>query len=142
MCIRDRYKSERDTITFPPLDPHGNKIVTKFAQNYFMKSTRIGKGNSSKIYVEKTKKTRRKEPLYQMVSQLLKQRPVFLRIDVKPLIAPKEKLAMKPVKANFLVSEGEIVGEDAPEIGLDNVGRRMLEKLGWTTGQGLSLIHI
>lgn len=29
------------------------------------------------------------------------------------------------------------MGEDAPEIGTDNIGRRMLEKLGWSRGQGL-----
>ena len=33
--------------------------------------------------------------------------------------------------------EGHIVGGDAREIGLDNRGRIMLEKLGWRSGMGL-----
>ncbi|CDO94101.1 unnamed protein product [Kluyveromyces dobzhanskii CBS 2104] len=135
------YHSDRQTITFPPLDPHGNKVLAKFAYNYFMKASHIGKGKHSKVYIEKTKKTRNNNPAYHIISQLLKQRPVFMRIDQR---APAESAStfhrtvrLKVAKENFNISEGQIVGEDAPEIGTDNIGRRMLEKLGWNTGQGL-----
>ena len=33
--------------------------------------------------------------------------------------------------------DGDVVGGDAKEIGLDNRGRVMLEKLGWRSGMGL-----
>lgn len=33
--------------------------------------------------------------------------------------------------------DGEIVGASAPEIGIDNKGRAMLEKMGWTVGMGI-----
>ena len=135
------YHSNRKSITFPPLDPHGNKVVGKFAYNYFMKSTVISRGKSTKVYVEKTRKTKYNQPAYHIINQLLRQRPVFMRIDRK---VPSEEsstfnrtVRLKVPKAKFNITEGQVVGEDAPEIGSDNVGRRMLEKLGWNTGQGL-----
>lgn len=33
--------------------------------------------------------------------------------------------------------EGEIVGASAPELGQENKGRAMLEKMGWSSGMGL-----
>ncbi|KIX01083.1 uncharacterized protein Z518_10149 [Rhinocladiella mackenziei CBS 650.93] len=35
---------------------------------------------------------------------------------------------------------GEIVGASAPEIGADNKGRAMLEKMGWTSGMGIGAV--
>ena len=37
-------------------------------------------------------------------------------------------------------AEGEVVGATAPEIGIENRGRAMLEKMGWTKGMGLGAI--
>lgn len=33
--------------------------------------------------------------------------------------------------------EGDVVGASAPEIGVGNRGRAMLEKMGWSTGTAL-----
>ncbi|OAL31177.1 hypothetical protein AYO22_01210 [Fonsecaea multimorphosa] len=35
---------------------------------------------------------------------------------------------------------GDVVGASAPEIGADNKGRRLLEKMGWTEGVGLGAV--
>jgi hypothetical protein len=35
---------------------------------------------------------------------------------------------------------GEVVGGSAPEIGSENKGRAMLEKMGWTSGTGIGAI--
>jgi len=35
---------------------------------------------------------------------------------------------------------GEVVGGSAPEIGSDNKGRAMLEKMGWTSGMGIGAV--
>jgi hypothetical protein len=37
--------------------------------------------------------------------------------------------------------EGDIVGGSAPEIGAENKGRAMLEKMGWSTGTALGAIN-
>jgi hypothetical protein len=33
--------------------------------------------------------------------------------------------------------DGDVVGASAPEIGVENRGRAMLEKMGWSTGTAL-----
>lgn len=33
--------------------------------------------------------------------------------------------------------EGDVVGASAPEIGVENRGRAMLEKMGWSSGTAL-----
>ena len=35
---------------------------------------------------------------------------------------------------------GEVVGANAPELGVDNKGRAMLEKMGWTSGTGIGAL--
>lgn len=37
--------------------------------------------------------------------------------------------------------DGEIVGASAPEIGSENKGRSMLEKMGWSKGTALGAMH-
>ncbi|CAI4049529.1 hypothetical protein SKDZ_14G1030 [Saccharomyces kudriavzevii ZP591] len=140
--IRDEFESffarNKDRLTFPPLDPHGNKTVMKIAKHYNLKSSKIGKANHTSVVVEKVKKTRWSTPNYNLIDQLLRQRPVFMRIDVK---RPREEQAMfertKTIRGKFQVKEGDIVGQNAPEIGNENIGRIMLEKLGWRSGEGL-----
>ncbi|XDT31827.1 G-patch domain [Nakaseomyces glabratus] len=141
--IRDEFElfltRNKDRMSFPPLDPHGNKVITKFATCYNIKSSKVGKGNHTHIMVEKVKKTKWSRPNYNMVLQLTRQRPVFMRIDVRrpKEDAIKENSGRRGPTAKFHVKEGEVVGENAPEIGQDNIGRRMLEKLGWSSGEGL-----
>lgn len=143
--IRDELEAfltyETDSLSFPALDPHGNKTVAKFANHYNMKTKKSGRGNKQHIIVQKTKKTRRGQPNYNLIFQLLRQRPVFMRIDVSRTSVThidgrviRERVTSK---AKFNVKEGELVGEDAPEIGKENIGRKLLEKLGWSSGEGL-----
>ena len=37
--------------------------------------------------------------------------------------------------------DGEIVGAAAPELGIENRGRAMLEKMGWSTGTALGAVN-
>lgn len=37
--------------------------------------------------------------------------------------------------------DGEVVGAAAPELGQDNKGRAMLEKMGWSTGTALGALN-
>lgn len=126
----------KDRLTFPPLDPHGNNVILKICHNFNLKGYKEGTGKNSHVVAQKTKRTERYLPNYDMVSRLLKQRPVFFRTDVdRPGKNSTERVNSS--KAKFHTKEGEIVGQDAPEIGKDNIGRKMLEKLGWSNGEGL-----
>ena len=43
--------------------------------------------------------------------------------------------------AGISYRDGEVVGAAAPEIGQDNRGRTMLEKMGWSTGTALGALN-
>lgn len=139
------HDASRETLSFPPLDGHGNKTLNKLANNYNMKCIKSG-GNGTSLYMKiaKTKKTFRYVPDYQLIGYILKQRPVFRRIDVKPRtreeIAESEDSSRRGPKSNAYVREGDIVGGLAPEIAQNNIGRKMLEMLGWSKGEGLGAL--
>jgi len=75
--------SKRTALSFPPLDPHGNKVVMKFAYLYNMKSRKFGQGKQQHVVAVKNKRTYHSMPDYHSVGMLCKQRPVFNRIDQK-----------------------------------------------------------
>lgn len=133
----------RDTLSFPPLDPHGNKTVAKMAKCYNMKSKKCG-NNGLKQYmkVSKSRSTFHYLPQYDQINHMTKQRPIFHRSDRKRLQeeidetdGKKDKRRGKSTRPAF--KEGDIVGASAPEISKDNIGRQLLEKLGWVKGEGL-----
>lgn len=150
--IRDEFEAflhnpARDDLSFPPLDPHGNKTLTKMAGCYNCKSATQGKGLKRYIRVTKYKRTFKYLPDYGHINAILRQRPLFNRVDQK---RPKEEYVATDGNANkdrirqrnksghsAVVPEGHIVGGMAPEIGNNNVGRQLLEKLGWIKGEGL-----
>lgn len=131
---------ERETMLFPPLDPHGNKTIVKMAVLYNMKSLRCGKPHQF-VKVSKCKTTYTNYPSYDIIKRVLKQRPRFPRRDVSEPRAPGKKGKGKGEAAGPgpHLREGDIVGEKAPEIGQENIGRRLLEKLGWKYGEGLGM---
>ncbi|RLV87133.1 Protein SQS1 [Meyerozyma sp. JA9] len=150
--IRDEFESflhnpARDDLSFPPLDPHGNKTLTNMAKCYNCKSATQGKGIKRYIRVSKYKRTFKYLPDYNRINAILRQRPVFNRTDQK---RPKEEYIATDGNAtkdrirqrnksghNAYIPEGHIVGGMAPEIDHTNVGRQLLEKLGWVKGEGL-----
>lgn len=156
--LQDLYNDEsRYCITFPPMDPHGIKTIIKMAKYFNLAGRRMGKGKKLHAEAGKTKNTYAFSPDYSMIERLCKQRPIFNRTDVKNngvsakrSKKEKKKLEKEKVKVekekgiNVVkahIKEGQVVGENAPEIGQSNIGRRMLERLGWKAGEGLGADH-
>lgn len=140
------HDANRETLSFPPLDGHGNKTLSKLANNYNMKCIKAG-GNGTALYMKiaKTRKTFRYVPDYQLIGYIMKQRPVFRRADVKPrtkdeIIETDDDKMRRGPKSNAYVREGDVVGGLAPEISQNNIGRKMLEMLGWLRGEGLGAL--
>lgn len=137
------HDGARDSMTFPPLDSHGNKTINKIATHYNMRCTRCGNGLQTFMKVSKNRKTFHYLPRYDQIAFVLRQRPVFRRTDVKARTRDEiEQTDAKKTKrgepsSNAHVQEGHIVGGEAPEIDNNNIGRKLLEKLGWVKGEGL-----
>ncbi|AMD19443.1 HBR542Wp [Eremothecium sinecaudum] len=132
--------STRSTMEFPPLDPHGRRTLQNLATGFELKSKQVGQGNKVHILIQKRS---RSKPNYDYINKIRRQRRVFMRVDTKAARLENEKYTMGNIavaKGKFHVKEGEVVGEDAPEIAHDNVGRRLLEKLGWIRGEGLGVL--
>lgn len=127
---------ERDAVTFPPLDKHGNDMIRKLADCYNMKAVKVRVGGLGCVRVVKTRKTANYIPRHDQVRFFVKQRPFFRRID-----APSETKAKseKSKKSEAYFKEGDVVGEKAPEIAPDNFGRQLLVKMGWVNGEGLGV---
>lgn len=139
------HDANRETLSFPPLLGRGHKTLHKLANYYNMKIIRCG-GNGLFLYLKiaKTKKTFRYVPDYLLIGYLTKQGSVFQRSDLKPRakaeIAQTNGSSRRGPKSNAYVKEGDIVGALAPEIGRNNIGRKMLEMLGWSSGEGLGAL--
>ena len=142
------HDTSRDTMSFPPLDPHGNKTINKIAGFFNMKATRCGAGLHTYMKVSKSRKTFHYLPRYDQIGSVLRQRPIFNRTDQKrpksEIIATdgnakKDRERQRNKGKTASVQEGDIVGSKAPEIGVNNIGRQLLEKLGWVKGEGLGI---
>lgn len=141
------HDSFRDSLSFPPLDPHGNKTLMKMSTCYNMRSMRVGPhGKKGYVMVRKYKGTYHYLPKYDEINHMLRQRPIFHRADQKRLReeytatdgnAKKDKARGRNSAPVKMLKEGDIVGDKAPEIGMENIGRQLLMKLGWKAGEGL-----
>jgi len=75
------------------------------------------------------------------------RRTWFPRVDVDRKVAQEARVLRgaeaPPSKghrngwSSLVLREGEIVGQHAAEIGVENKGRAMLEKMGWSKGMSL-----
>ncbi|KAL2114974.1 hypothetical protein VTJ04DRAFT_10637 [Mycothermus thermophilus] len=136
-----------DRLEFPPLDKHARKILHELASKFEIKSQSIGSGDQRRPVLHRTKRTIRFSDLQcKEVSIHVDKaatriyRKYFHRTDLKGggegKNSPKPAGGRSSYKA-LTPREGEIVGASVPELGADNKGRAMLEKMGWTKGMAL-----
>ncbi|KAG7928442.1 hypothetical protein KL925_001742 [Ogataea polymorpha] len=139
------HDAGRETLQWPPLDPHGLRTLRKLAECYNLKPRSLGNGPKTHLVAIKTKHTYKRMPNYSQVARILKQRPIFRRTDVhlsKDEIMELKKKRKKSSKEHgqgrkWAPREGDVVAAAAPEISPDNVGRQLLEKMGWQKGSAL-----
>lgn len=69
-------------------------------------------------------------------------RKYFHRVDVKVqrTESPRAGGGGRSGNKALTLREGEIVGASVPELGQENKGRTMLEKMGWSKGMSLGAL--
>ncbi|VUC20701.1 unnamed protein product [Clonostachys rosea] len=129
------------TLTFPPMDSHGRKVLHELANKFNVKSKSTGKADQRRTTLYRTNRTLQfTEPKFiQTVGRI--HRKYFPRLDTKGKRAARTLANDRSGHAAASYHEGEIVGAAAPELGSENRGRTMLEKMGWSSGTALGALH-
>ncbi|PWY66162.1 R3H and G-patch domain protein [Aspergillus eucalypticola CBS 122712] len=141
--IRHFLLSPRNSLALPPMSKQHRKLVHELANVLSMKSQSRGKGSSRFPIVNKTSRT----PAYssKTISQMDRilsngrgQRGLKSR-DSKPSKPSKSRRGRTDATVSYM--DGDVVGGSAPEIGAENKGRAMLEKMGWSIGTPLGSMN-
>lgn len=112
------------------------KLVHELANTLKLKSQSRGNGPTRFPILHKTSRTPEYTPkTIAKFDQLLSGRKLNRRMFKSwDLDTPKSS---KAKRAAVSYMDGDVVGASAPEIGVENRGRAMLEKMGWSTGTAL-----
>ena len=138
-------RSQQD-LSFPPMSQDVRKQLHRLAHPLVLNSKSRGKDDGRFTVFTKTAHT----PAYDAesiweIDALLNQRrffgnSIFKSGRVKSLAMTLRSRANNHGTAGATYMEGEVVGRSAPEIAADNKGRAMLEKMGWSSGQGIGAV--
>ena len=127
------------------MDQKGRKIVHEIANRLGLKSKSIGNGINRFPVLYKTTNTGKFDAtvLDTIITRLGPGRSLPRRDKTRSSGSNKGRGGFGRGISNASVSyyDGEIVGAAAPELGQDNKGRAMLEKMGWSTGTALGALN-
>lgn len=124
------------------MDKADRKVVHELANAFNLKSKSAGQGNKRFPVLYRTSRTLPYvERTFDAVETRISRR--FLpRMDV----GGKKFKAKGGGQGGFASTsasyrDGDIVGASAPELGAENRGRAMLEKMGWSSGTALGALN-
>lgn len=136
--------SEAEEKSFPPMDKRRRKMIHEIAADFNLKTKSIGAGNNRYTKVIKTRTTTRWMENKFAARARKMNLGFFPRTDStakgKKVLRVASRAGGGGNSAGVRYRDGDIVGGAAPEIGVENRGRAMLEKMGWTSGMGLGTL--
>ncbi|KAE8349064.1 hypothetical protein BDV28DRAFT_69481 [Aspergillus coremiiformis] len=138
--IRTFLLSPRTSLALPPMTKHRRKLVHDLANALSLNSQSRGNGASRFPILHKTARTPRH--MQKTISHIdgIFSRGRFSHGATKSWeqnITKSAKPRHGRPGSSVSYMDGDIVGASAPEIGAENKGRAMLEKMGWSTGTAL-----
>lgn len=134
--LKDK-KSE--SMSLPPMDKEGRKKIHMLAECYGVGSTSRGSGKKKSISLYKTKRSGA-DVKEERRERLLTAAPFSGSMFHKTLYAKSSHGGAKTKGRDWASGatakprEGELVGHGADKIGTDNVGHKLLSKMGWAEG--------
>lgn len=137
-CLSNVSKSANictHSLCLPPMDKQSRKMIHQLANKFNVKSKSIGKGEQRRPELHRTKRTPAfaEKAFALAVSRI--ERQYFPRPDKRG--SGRFSTAKASSYAETSYKDGDVVGAAAPELGTDNRGRTMLEKMGWSRGTAL-----
>ena len=132
------------SLSLPPMGKRERFLVHEIANTFGLKSKSIGNGASRFPTLIRTKHTKAYDESL-LKPHLAKVLGVYIPRKDK---AAKRAAAVRTVargggfsKSAVSYRDGDVVGASAPELGMENKGRNMLEKMGWSTGTALGAMN-
>ncbi|QMW46157.1 hypothetical protein G4B11_009612 [Aspergillus flavus] len=140
MEIRIFLLSSRTSLALPPMTKHRRKLIHDLANALSLNSQSRGKGSSRFPILHKTSRTPRyTQKTISYIDQIF-SKGRFNHGATKSWDQNITKSAKPPrgrPDSSVSYMDGDIVGASAPEIGAENKGRAILERMGWSTGTAL-----
>lgn len=127
------------------MDKRDRKVVHELANAFRLKSKSEGTGPSRYTILRKTQSTGTfNQRTFEAAEASLHQRSFFIRMAK---VSSNKKHTQNKTSGSgsnkysaVSYRDGDVVGAAAPELGADNKGRAMLEKMGWSTGTALGAL--
>ncbi|MCJ1236080.1 hypothetical protein MMC14_004057 [Varicellaria rhodocarpa] len=132
------------SLSLPPMDKEKRKLVHCIANGFNLESKSVGGGRSRFPVLYKTSRSQTySEGTIDAIEARMSQ-TFFPRMDkgsVKGHSTVRKAFRMRNGGAAASYHDGEVVGATAPELGTENRGRAILEKMGWSTGTALGALN-
>ncbi|CEJ56791.1 hypothetical protein PMG11_05510 [Penicillium brasilianum] len=145
--LRSFLLSSNTSLALPAMTKHRRKTIHELANAMHLKSQSRGNGPSRFPMLIKTSRT----PAYthktiSKVDDLLSGKKLNRRLfqswgSAASTYSKPVRVKRGAVGGAVSYMDGDVVGGTAPEIGVENRGRAMLEKMGWSSGTALGAIN-
>ncbi|KAL5339256.1 hypothetical protein BJX70DRAFT_160037 [Aspergillus crustosus] len=134
--------SSKNSLSLPPMTKHRRVLIHDMAHALRLNSQSRGKGSSRFPIISKTSRTTKytKKTILQIDKVFTKERFSARALKAWDKSSGRRTKA-KRSHGNVSYMDGDVVGASAPEIGVENRGRAILEKMGWSTGTALGAMH-
>lgn len=121
------------------------RVIHELANALALKSQSRGSGNARFPVLYKTLHTPNFNGKHSVKLDKILAQPRFslqqhTRMGPSKREPPPKNNRQRPNMAASYI-DGEVVGGSAPEIGVENKGRAMLEKMGWSSGTALGALN-
>ncbi|KAI9743286.1 MAG: hypothetical protein M1818_003132 [Claussenomyces sp. TS43310] len=146
-AVKDEIKrfliGSNTTLALPPMDKADRKLIHELANASNLKSKSVGKGNKRFPILYRTSRTSYDERAFIAV-EARPSRRYLPRMDVNG--HKLTKTLQRQGRGGSGITgvsyrDGDIVGASAPELGVENKGRAMLQRMGWSTGTALGALN-
>ena len=126
----------------PPMGHNERKAVHGIANQSGLRSKSVGSGITRFPVLYKTSRTKALTIDLEARIDAISMPTKFLpRLDrARRSAAPRARNTQGGLTPSASYRDGEVVGIGAPELGTENKGRAMLEKMGWSTGTALGAV--
>jgi hypothetical protein len=134
--IRDFMFSDKQSLSLPPMVAHHRAVIHAMVHQLGVSSRSRGDGANRFTVISKTKATRNVDDDF--FDSLISGKKFKRRFQNVPGQSPRQY--DKNARPQVSYKDGEVVGAAAPELGVENKGRQLLEKMGWTKGTALGAL--